>query len=258
MAGVTQRQVSEATGIPQPTVVRIERGESSPSWPQVQAWAARTEAAGPDLAALREMTEAALARMTPIAVRLAAGLEDSQNQVADLEATAAVQRTFNPWFIPGLLQTAPYAQQVLGVFHLDTAAAVAARMRRQQILYEPERKFEFLVTEAALGWHAGDTSVLPGQLDHIASVAGLAAVEFGIIPNGAAWHALPMVGFVLYEERAGGEAPLAVVETPATTYETSGEADIDSFREHLAALRESAVYGDDAIALVRGLIRENR
>jgi hypothetical protein len=64
--------------------------------------------------------------------------------------------------VPGLLQTAEYIRRVFQVFTWDpagmephdTSAALAARLRRQEALYDESRQFDFIVTEAALRWYS--------------------------------------------------------------------------------------------------------
>jgi len=256
LAGVTQRQAATATRMSQSTVFRVENGTSVPSWPEVVAWADVTRAAGPDLALLRDLTEAALNEMTPFRERLKDGLAAIQEDVRALEATAATLRNFQPTIIPGLLQTPAYAGLVLGIVgNEDPAAAVASRMRRQQILYEPGRQFEFLMTEAALTRRLGPVSILAGQLEHVAAAASAArSIELGVIPGDAVMKVIPWTGFVLYEDRADGEQPMVAIETAHAQIYVSEAADVKIYREYLALLRESALRGEEAIAAVRSLI----
>ncbi len=58
--------------------------------------------------------------------------------------------------MPGLLQTTEYARNMFANLMrcrpelTDIDEAVAGRLRRQEVLYEPGKTFEFLVTESAL------------------------------------------------------------------------------------------------------------
>jgi len=52
--------------------------------------------------------------------------------------------------------------------------------RRQLALHDPERRFEILLTEAALRWPPGSVST-SGQLDRIAALSTLSSVSFGVI-----------------------------------------------------------------------------
>ena len=77
--------------------------------------------------------------------------------------------------IPGLLQTSGYARslitQVSAVYGTnDIDAAVQARMRRQDVLYDRSKVFEFVITEAALRLLPCPPQVMLGQLDRLMSL----------------------------------------------------------------------------------------
>lgn len=146
---------------------------------------------------------------------------------------------------------------------------MAARLGRQQALHDPERSFEFLLTEAALrygpgvpglraarpgGLPAADTArILTAQLDHLAAVVtpvdDLVRGDRGRCRD----HAITRCGFILYEHRTGGQPLLAVVETPHASLHASDPADVVLYREQLDRLRRSAVYGAGALHIVRSI-----
>ena len=118
-----------------------------------------------------------------------------QGIARDREAAARRIRVCQLTMVPGLLQTAEYARQLMpqvDVFNkIDHAASVAARMDRQKLLYEEGRRFEFLIAEHALQWSPGP-GVMPAQLDRLVSLSTLASVEIAVLPTrreGALeWH----------------------------------------------------------------------
>ena len=199
------------------------------------------------------MTEAAVNEVTTLRARLSNGLAAVQEDVRSLEATARTLRNFQPGIIPGLLQTAAYARRILSfaVDAPDVGPAVAARLGRQEILHEPGRSFEFLLTEAALRYRPGPREVLTAQLDHLAAVATSESISLGVIPADAEMHAITRCGFILYEDRIDDQPPFAIVETPHASLYANDPADIDIYRDQLAAFRESAVYGAEALEVVR-------
>ena len=79
-----------------------------------------------------------------------------QRAQVPVEAGAAAVRVFEPSIVPGLLQSPDYARYIFrGLAQLpgrgrDIDEGVHARMRRQEILYQPGKDFRFLVTEAAM------------------------------------------------------------------------------------------------------------
>jgi transcriptional regulator with XRE-family HTH domain len=253
LAGLSGRQIAEATGLSQPTVSRIERGESVPSLREVIAWADAAEVGTDRKALILGMAEAAVNEVTTLRVRLGNGLAAVQEDVRSLEATARTLRNFQPGIIPGLLQTAGYARRILALADdtADTGSAVAARLARQEILHEPGRSFEFLLTEAALRYRPGPREVLTAQLDHLAAVVTLETISFGVIPADAEMHAITRCGFILYEDRIDAQPPFAIVETPHASLYANDPADVEVYRDQLAAFRQSAVYGAEALDIVR-------
>ena len=164
LAGLSGRQLARAAGLSQSAVSRAERGESVLSLPEVTAWADAAGVSGDRRAVLLALAEAAVNEVATFRLRLRGGLAAAQESVGDLEASARVVRNFQPGIIPGLLQTADYARRIMAL--ADTghdgglAAAVAARLARQQALHDPARSFEFVMTEAALRYRPGAPDIL--------------------------------------------------------------------------------------------------
>ena len=84
------------------------------------------------------------------------GLKPRQQALLEWDQRTRLFRAFEATVVPGLLQTAEYARARFaeGIRRLrlpnDINAAVAARVQRQEILYRPDKRFHFVLTEAAL------------------------------------------------------------------------------------------------------------
>ncbi len=261
LAGLSGARIAAALGVSQSTVSRIERGDSVPSLAQVTAWADAAGAGEERRALVLALAEQAVNEVITHAERLTDwGLTAEQETVHELEQAARTLRHFQPCIIPGLLQTAEYARRILAMADpsADLGQAVAARMARQAILYDPGRTLEFLLTEQALRFRPGSGDVLPAQLGHLASVATLETVSLGVIPADADMHAITRCGFIVYEDRADGRPPFAFTETPHASLSASDPADVAVYRDQLAAFRRSAVYGTEATEIVRSIAREKR
>jgi transcriptional regulator with XRE-family HTH domain len=256
LAGLSGTEMGYHLKVSQKTISRIERGDSLPSLAQVTTW---VNAAGfPErLPALRSFLEAAVSEIVIFRERLAGLASSMQIEFRELEATSRAVRNFQPGIIPGLLQTAEYARRILQMAGAqdddDLAAAVTVRLERQQALYDQERRFEFVMTEAALRWRPGP-GLLTAQLDHLASMATLETVELAVIPGDAEMHAITRCGFIVYEDRSDGQPPVVAIETPhSLLYAT--DADVETYRDQLALFRQSALYGADALDFIRGIAR---
>jgi transcriptional regulator with XRE-family HTH domain len=257
LAGLSGARMAAAVGISQSTISRIERGDAALTLAQAAAWADAAGAGEERRALVLTLTEAAVNEVVTHADRLTGGLAFVQDSVHELEQTARTLRHFQPCIIPGLLQTAEYARRILAMADptADLAQALAARMARQAILYDPGRTLEFLLTEQALRYRPGPGDALTAQLDHLASVATLETVSLGVIPADAEMHAITRCGFIVYEDRADGRPPFAFTETPHASLSASDPADVQVYRDQLAAFRRSAVYGTEATEIVRAIAR---
>lgn len=129
------------------------------------------------------------------------GLHQKQRELAALEADATHVRFFLPTMLSGLLQTPEYARASLGVFPGDHAQAVARRLDRQATLYNPVKRFSFILTEAAVRWQLVEPAVMAVQLGRLASLSELPNVALGIIPLDVHVPDGPLSTFTCYDDR---------------------------------------------------------
>lgn len=257
LSGLSGRDIARLIGSSQAHVSRVETGQAVPTLPQVTAWA---DAAGvPDDArtVLTELTEAALNEVDTWRSAFDAGLPVMQQDIRAMEAAAGKTVYFQPSLVPGLLQTAEYARRVFEVTDVkgwgDHSAAVAARMERQQALYQPGKRFEFLITEAALRLRMGPQHVMRGQADRISSAMTLDTVDIGIIPWDAAAAVVPWVGFNVYEDLPDGQPAFATIEIPHAWLTVSDPADVEIYQRQLTQIRAAALHGAAARQLLENI-----
>jgi hypothetical protein len=112
----------------------------------------------------------------------------------DLESAAALIRTYEGQFVPGLLQTDDYMRAVIRGAHLDDSAEevgrrVRLRMARQTLLTRelPPRLWA-VVDEAALRRPVGGREVMRGQVERLLEAAKLPNVTLQVLPFGAGAH----------------------------------------------------------------------
>src|SRR5512133_3916366 len=112
----------------------------------------------------------------------------------DLESAAALIRTYEGQFIPGLLQTDDYMRAVVQGAHLDESPEelgrrVRLRMARQILLTrEHPPRLWAVVAEAALRRPVGGPEVMRGQLERLIDATKLANVTLQILPFGSGAH----------------------------------------------------------------------
>lgn len=104
-----------------------------------------------------------------------------------LERDAALIRTYEIQYVPGLLQTEDYARAVIARGHEGAPTEqieqrVAVRMRRQQILTGPEpTRLWAVLDEAALLRRVGGGETMRAQLEHLARMAELPHVTVQVL-----------------------------------------------------------------------------
>lgn len=255
-AGISGRELAQRISISQSKVSRIESGTATPSIPIVTAWAQAVSAPDEATEALIALTEAVFTEVHLWSATLP-GRGHIQDNIQELETHALETSTFQPSVVPGLLQTAEYARRVLTLFHPhadnDIPAAVAARLDRQVALFEEARKFNFLITEAALRWRPGPPRLLLAQLDRIASLLTLENVSIGLIPHCVEATAPMTHGFVILDAPGHDDAAddarnetAVLVEVIHACLVVNDPESVDLYQARWSRLRQMALFDDAA------------
>jgi transcriptional regulator with XRE-family HTH domain len=253
-AGLSGRQLAERIGVSQSKVSRIESGLTIPNGPEVAAWAAAVSASGTAAELLTMLSDAVYTEVHPWHAALQEQVH-LQDEIQEIENRVGVELTYEPTVVPGLLQTAEYARRLFTMFEpayapIDIPAVVAGRLDRQAALFDPARRFSFLVTEAALRWRVGPTHVLFSQLDRIASLSTLDNVSIGLIPHSAPARTHSPHGFVIFEPIDHDGDALVMVETVHANVTVNDPLHIALYRRQWSLLGETAAFGDAARELL--------
>lgn len=261
LSGVSGRDLAGLIGISQSKVSRIEAGTAQPSISEVTEWARAVDA--PDeterlLAALEDVARSEVRTWQTILE----GRPQLQDEIQAREAAARRTRTFQPALVPGLLQTPAYAQRVFtlgksSVPQISVAASVAARMDRQLALHEEGKKFEFLMTEAALRWRPGPPRLLVAQLDRIALVSTLDNVSVGIIPFSVEAETVYAHGFRIFDED-DDPSTFVLVEVDHDWLAVTAADNVALYQNRWSLLGKAALFDDEAKAFLDRLSAEIR
>ncbi|HEX5345772.1 MAG TPA: DUF5753 domain-containing protein, partial [Pseudonocardiaceae bacterium] len=166
-------------------------------------------------------------------------------------------RWYEPLLVPGILHTAEYAEavmrRVIEFYEIpdDLDAGVSARMERQQILYQGNHKFHFIVTQQALLTTVGDSSVMIGQLDRLLAVMSMPRLTLGIIPTFAEYR-VPTNQFIMFDNR------LVHVETVSAELTINQPREITLYHKVFEELAKQAVVGNAARALIIAALDHRR
>ena len=261
-AGVTGTQLATQLGISQSTVSRFETGQQIPSIAEVETWARTLGADDAAVAGLVELVDAAATDAVAFRrTRVRRGLAGQQQDTAAVEASAGLLRSFNPSGVQGLLQTPAYAQAIFAAAHpgrTDLAAAVAARMARQEVLYAQGKLFHFILGEPALRWWRGSAEVMLGQLDRLGQMLTLPNVTLGILALDRQVPVWNHHSFTVFSDRADGAEDLVHVETLQTGLNIRNTEDVARYLDAFKRLAQVAVTGGQARTLLTRVTEDLR
>lgn len=262
-AGLSGRQLAEQVGISQSKISRIESGATMPNAPEVNAWVVAVSAPTSAVENLLMLTDAAYTEVHPWDIALR-GQPHLQDDIQEIENRSGTKLDYEPFVVPGLLQTAEYARRIFTMFEpsyaeLDIPAVVAGRLDRQIALFDQSQRFGFLITEAALRLRVGPLSMMLGQLDRISSLSTLENVSIGLIPQDAQVVTHVPHGFVIFEsaDHEAGDA-LVLVETVHANLTVSEPGHVELYRRQWSLLAEMAVYETGASELLAGIAADLR
>jgi transcriptional regulator with XRE-family HTH domain len=252
-AGLSGRQLAESLSWPASKISKLENGRQTPSDDDIRAW---TQATGSE-----PETEALLASLHTLEVQhaewqriLRTGLKPRQQAHIEWDQKTRLFRAFEATVIPGLLQTAEYARFRFaeGIRRLklpnDINEAVQGRLQRQEILYRPDKRFHFVLTEAALRFRLCPPEVMLGQLDRLVSFSALPNVRLGIIGFETLYATSPWHGFWMYDNDR------VLVETFSAALDLRQPQEIELYASAFDQLAAVASYGRSARAIITRVI----
>jgi len=255
-AGLTGRELAAATGQHYTRVSKIEHGVQQPSDRDIRQWcrACAAEEQIPDLIATLRAVESAYLEFRRQA---RAGMKRvlGAHTVALYEQTT-VFRIYEHNVIPGLFQTAGYTAAMLSFWidflqtPNDLAAAVAARIERQRLLYQRGKRFAVVLEEQALRTWFGDAETQAGQLDRLLAVMSLPNVSVGIIPLMTERAAVASTGFWIFDNA------LVALETPTASIEIARPQEVELYGRMFEHLTAAAAYGKPARSIIGKVLDE--
>jgi transcriptional regulator with XRE-family HTH domain len=250
-AGLEGKDLAAKVGWQPSKVSRLQTGKQTPTREDLTAWAHAINR--PDVEAELHGLLAALGmkdKHRSWQRQLAGGIRGRQEIAVKLTDNTREIRGLEVARIPGLFQTPQYARAVFEALsefrgiRPATDAAVEARMRRQEALYDPEKSFRFVLCEAALYHRPCPVEVMAEQLDRLYNLVGQARVELGVIPFSAQLRRTVPHSFWIYDRR------LVIVETVSEELWLTGEEDIVLYERAWEWLDEAAEYGAPARRLI--------
>jgi transcriptional regulator with XRE-family HTH domain len=254
-AGLSARQLAALAGWHESKTSRIENAKQSLADEDIRSWC-RVCGASEHTADLIAASRGADSMYLEWRRQNLGGLRRTQEARIPLYERTRLMRVYCSTVIPGLFQIPQYAEALLAAITTfqgtpdDVANAVAARMKRNKILYEPDHRFAVVVEESVLRYPVGGSSVLASQLVHLLEVMSLPSVWLGIIPFTAQARSMwTLETFTCFDEaRAHVELLSAQVTVTAPT-------ELQLYLRAFDGLAALAVSGKPAGALIEAAIQ---
>lgn len=172
----------------------------------------------------------------------------------DAVRSARLIRSFQCVVLPAMLQSAEYARHVFESVPNATpeaiGRAVAARVERQSVLYEPGRESVFVLTEGVLRTWPGSPALMLAQFDRLLAVESLSTVQLGVVPWRGPVPVMPRHGFTLCDRRA------VVVESFQGERVEQDPDEVASYGETFSRFEAAAVFGAEVRELLRRVMTE--
>ncbi|WP_158562827.1 helix-turn-helix domain-containing protein [Marinitenerispora sediminis] len=256
-AGLSTDQAGERAGMSGPTISRIETGKRGVTADETERL---LEVYGVPLTRQRELLALAedseeLGWWQAYAGRLTSG---AQTEIA-LEEEASRIINFEPTLIPGLLQTAEYAREIIQVCNFDdsprdTEAKVAARMARQAVLTRPNApELHVILDEAALR-RFRDPEMMARQLRQVIEAASRPNITVQVVPFSAGLHPSADSSFVIHE--FGDDPVIVAVEGKTSDLFIEEARDVAVYQETARRLCRIALSPSDSLELIGRVTKE--
>ncbi|MGW7007403.1 helix-turn-helix domain-containing protein [Streptomyces sp. NPDC054933] len=252
-AGLTGRDIARACGWHPSKSSRIENARTPPSADDIRAWchACGAEGQTADLIACLRAVEGMFIEWQRME---RAGLRQAQEARLPLYQRTRRFRSYSSWLVPGLIQTRAYTTAALRAIQQrrglvdDVDDAVAARMERQRLLFEGDRRFALLIEESVLRSGIGGKEVMAGQLGHLITIGSLPNVSLGVVPMRPDRSRWPVEGFWIYD------AAQVNVELVSGYLTITQPREIAMYAETFGELAKLAVHGSRARSLVTAAV----
>ena len=257
--GLSTTELARHLGWSQSKVSRVERGVTLAKPAEVEEWAQALHA-DPELSRrLLELAEQQGVELLEWKRALAPGRRKVQQEIQMLEVAASAIWVCPLDVVPGLAQTARYAE---GMFRMgrdralsdrELTEAVEARLARQAVLINPSKRFKMLLTETALRRSLLPKADMIAQIERLIEVSRLPTVEMGVIPFAARERTHTYHGFSVLGDPDADDGALVLAETVTRTLTVREPDEVREYIAHYNRLAEGAVFGDELVALLRGI-----
>jgi transcriptional regulator with XRE-family HTH domain len=165
---------------------KIETGKVAPSVVDVESILTAIGVSDEVKAEYLEVVRASTTETTAWRLVRRMGVHKAQQQTRALETQMTLLRLFQPALIPGLLQTPEYIRAILSRHDLTEdvlTRTTSARLERQQVLYDPAKELQFVITENVLRWRIVSPLRMAEQVGRLISLSRLPNIDMRLVPE---------------------------------------------------------------------------
>ena len=179
-----------------------------------------------------------------------------------LEESAALLRTYELQFVPGLLQSEGYARAVIrlgnaGAAEHEIEQRVELRMQRQERLTGPDApRLWAVVDEGALKRPIGGPEVMRGQFEHLIEMSKLPNVTIQIMPFRFGGHAAEGGAFTILRFPEQDLPDVVYVENLTGAMYLDKRDDVDTYLQAMERLCVDSATPERTVELLGDLLRE--
>ncbi|MBF9070189.1 helix-turn-helix domain-containing protein [Streptacidiphilus fuscans] len=179
-----------------------------------------------------------------------------------LEEAAALIRTYEVQFIPGLLQTADYARAIMGLNRPymgeeEIDHRVDLRMRRQRMVVEGSGpRLWAVIDEAALRRPIGGPKVMRAQVQALIEMAELSNVVLQVMPFRFGGHAAETGAFSILRFPEQDLPDVVYLEQLTSALYLDKRDDVDAYVQVMERLSVDSLTPEKTVDLLTGLIEE--
>jgi transcriptional regulator with XRE-family HTH domain len=179
-----------------------------------------------------------------------------------LENDAESERFYGQVLVPGILQTSPYAEEVLrrGVLVAppgEIARRLETRMTRQRLLAkDPPLQLSTILDEGTLRRQVGGPDVMADQISHLIEMAARPNITLQILPFSTGAHIGMAGSFTLLHFPGPTTSDIVYVENMADELFMENEAQTFHYALAFERLTELAFGPEESVALAAQIARD--
>jgi len=178
-----------------------------------------------------------------------------------LEHEASLIRTYEMNYVPGLLQTEPYAranvqQGMKNASDSDVEKHVTLRLERQKrLVSENAPQVHIVLDEAALRRPYGDREVMRGQIQHLIEMSQWENVRLQIMPFSFGGHSGESGTFTILGFSESDLPNVVYVEHLTSALYLDRQVDVAQYKAAMEQLQADSPSPDESRDLLRGLLQ---